>query len=137
MIIQKISTTALVFTDFMILLVSVLIGLNSTMSFQKSKELKLPQLNLPKIANTKKIGASLNVAFLTIISKKKEKIYYYNDRKVTYKQLLLMIKQNKMQCIVIRSEQSEMVQWENFCQLTSDLTKSGIKEISYAIKERN
>jgi len=50
-------SSKIVFTDFMILLVSVLMGLNSVMSFSEDKkEVNLPPVNLPSAPDVKDAG---------------------------------------------------------------------------------
>ena len=128
-------SSKIVFTDFMILLVSVLMGLNSVMSFSEDdKESWLPPVKLPKASHTKGIGATgPTKAFITIVSGKNGKRYFYNQKEATLWQLIEYIQKANVPSVVLRGERKAIFQWEEFCQLSSQLMKAGVKEISYAI----
>jgi biopolymer transport protein ExbD len=127
-------SSKIVFTDFMILLVSVLMGLNSVMSFSKDqKEKKLPLVNLPVTSGTKDIGwTASSTAFITIRSGKQGKIYFYNQKEVTLCRLIELIKKTNMTTVVLRGDREATFEWQEFCRLTSQLMNAGVKEISYA-----
>ena len=126
-------SSKIVFTDFMILLVSVLMGLNSVMSFSEDKkEVNLPPVNLPAAPDAKDAGSTaINRTFITIKNGEKEKIYFYNEKEVTLWQLVEFIQKAKVPAIILRGDRETHFEWEEFCQLTSQLMKAGVKEISY------
>lgn len=127
-------SSKIVFTDFMILLVSVLMGLNSVMSFSKErKEISLPPVSLPKISGVKEIGTTVtNKAYITFRTEKNEKIYYYNQKEVTLWQLIKHIQKSNVPTVVLRGDQETIFEWAEFCQLTALLMQAGVKEISYS-----
>ena len=126
-------SSKIVFTDFMILMVSVLMGLNSVMSFSEDrKEKALPPVKLPVISDLKDVGSTApNRAFITIRSGKKGKIYFYNHKEVTLGQLMEFIQKANVAIIGLRGDRKTLFEWGEFCQLTSQLMKNGVKEISY------
>ena len=127
-------SSKILFTDFMILLVSVLMGLNSVMSFSEDrKEKRLPPVNLPVASGTKDPGCTgSNPAFITIRSSKQGKIYFYNQKEVTLCRLIELIQKANMTTIVLRGDREASFEWQEFCRLTSQLMNAGVKEISYA-----
>jgi len=123
----------IVFTDFMILLVSVLIGLNSTMSF--SNEKKLPPMKLPKTSTANETGlTSVKNSFISIRTNNNGKVYYYNNKKVSINRLFEIIKKNRVSSVVIRADEKENFKWNDLCGFTSKLMKAGVKEISYGTR---
>ena len=127
-------SSKIVFTDLMILLVSVLIGLNSVMSFsEERKETILPPVSLPAASEVKGIGSTApNRAFITICSGKDGKKYFYNKKEVALWQLMDLIETAGTPVVVLRGDRKTIFGWEEFCRLTSKLMKAGVKEISYA-----
>jgi len=118
----------------MILLVSILMGLNSIMSF--SEERNLPPVSLPRINNTGNVGSTdVKKAFVTIRSSESGKIYFYNDREVSLWNLMEFIKESSIPTVVLRGDREIAFTWEEFCRLTSQLTKAGVREVSYATAE--
>jgi len=115
----------------MILLVSILIGLNSIMSF--SEERNLPPVSLPGINDTGNVGITdVKRAWITIRSGESGKIYFYNEREVPLWDLMALIKASRIPTVVLRGDRAMAFTWEEFCRITSQLMKAGIKEISYA-----
>lgn len=127
-------SSKIVFTDFMILLVSLLMGLNSVMSFSEDrKESRLPPVNLPATSDRKDIGSTApNRAFITIRAGEKGKIYFYNQKEVSLWQLIELVQKARVPAVVLRGDRKAIFEWEEFCQLTAQLMKAGVKEISYA-----
>jgi biopolymer transport protein ExbD len=127
-------SSKIVFTDFMILLVSVLMGLNSVMSFSEGKpEIVLPLVNLPPASNKNNIGTTaLNRVFVTIQPGPKGKLYFYNNHEVTLGELVALIRKAKAPAVVVRADRSTTFVWEEFSHLALQLSKAGVKEISYA-----
>lgn len=127
-------SSKIVFTDFMILLVSVLMGLNSVMSFSKEhKEIPLPPVNLPLNSGVKEVGTTAtSKTYITIRTEKNENIFYYNNKEVTLWQLTKHIQKSHVPAVVLRGDRKTVFEWAEFCQLTAQLMKAGVKEISYA-----
>ncbi|MFH1624849.1 MAG: hypothetical protein ABID54_06805 [Pseudomonadota bacterium] len=127
-------SSKIVFIDFMILLVSVLLGLNSVMSFsEERKETTLPPLPLPAISEIKGTGATApNRAFITIYPGENGKRYFYNNKEVALWQLINLLEKAGTPVVVLRGDRKTIFEWEEFCQLTSKLMRAGVKEISYA-----
>ncbi len=127
-------SSKIVFTDFMILLVSVLLGLNSVMSFsEESRETALPPVPLPAISEVKGSGTTApSSAFITICPGENGKKYFYNSKEVTLWQLIDLLEKSNTPVVVLRGDRKTIFEWEEFCQLTSKLMRAGVKEISYA-----
>ena len=127
-------SSRIVFTDMFILLVSVLMGINSVMSFSpEGKEAKLPPVNLPRTSDIQDTGiTALKAVFITIQPGEKQKVYFYNDQEVTLCQLMDLIQKAKAASVIIRADCQVNFKWEEFCLLTSKFMKAGVKEISYA-----
>ena len=124
-------SSRIVFTDFMILLVSILIGLNSIMSF--SEERNLPPVSLPGIDDTGNVGVTdVKKAWITIRSGESGKTYFYNEREVSLWDLMAFIKSSRIPTVVLRGDRAMAFTWEEFSRLTSQLMKAGVREISYA-----
>lgn len=124
-------SSKIVFTDFMILLVSLLTGLNSVMSF--SEDNRLPPVNLPVTSGSKEVGCTAaNPAFITIRSGEKGNTYFYNQKEVTLCRLMELIQKATVATVILRGDRKASFEWQEFCQLTSQLMKAGVKEISYA-----
>ena len=128
-------SSKIVFTDFMILLVSALMGLNSVMTFStKVKELNLPPVTLPEVQRLNETGASdTDIAVLTIKQDERgETIYFYNKNKVTLCQLKKNIENASVTRLVLRGDKKTVFEWQEFCLLSSELSKSGVNVINYA-----
>ena len=127
-------SSKIVFTDFMILLVCVLMGLNSVMSFsEEHKEKRLPPVSLPPTSGVKHTGATAtNSVSITIRSGKNGKIYFYNNKEVALWELMDLIQKAKVPAVVLRGDQKAIFEWEELCRLTARFMKAGVKEISYA-----
>jgi len=127
-------SSKIVFTDLMLLLVSVLMGLNSVMTFNKV-ETELPPVNLPAVSAGSKVGhTAVNRVFITVRSGKgkKDKTYFYNDREVELWELMEFLKKTKAPTVVLRGDRTVNYEWQEFCQLTWQLMKAGVKQVSYA-----
>ena len=129
-----IPSSKIVFTDFMILLVSALMGLNSVMSFSKEhKEIPLPPVNLPLNSGVKEVGTTAtSKAYITIRTENNNKIFYYNNKEVTLWQLTEHIQKSLVPAVVLRGDQKTIFEWAEFCHLAAQLMEAGVKEISYA-----
>ena len=127
-------SSKIVFTDFMILLVSALMGLNSVMSFSKElKEILLPPVNLPLNSGVKEVGATAtSKAYITIRTENNRKTFYYNNKEMTLWQLTEHIQKSHVPAVVLRGDRKTIFEWAEFCHLTAQLMKAGVKEISYA-----
>lgn len=127
-------SSKIVFTDFMILLVSVLMGLNSVMSFEE-REHSLPPVKLPEIAESdSRIGHSeMKKPTITVSSGRNELVYFYNEKIVTLKALPYFLKRAGTSAVILRGDRDTPFQWETFCKLTAILRDAGVKEIQYAI----
>jgi biopolymer transport protein ExbD len=112
----------------------VLMGLNSIMTFGKV-ETELPPVNLPAVSTGGKAGhTAVNKVFITIRSgkNKKDKTYFYNDKEVDLWELMEILKKSKAPTVVLRGDRTVSYEWQEFCQLTWQLMKAGVKQISYA-----
>ena len=129
-----IQSSKTVFIDFMILLVSVLIGLNSVMSFsQKHKEIPLPPVDLPLHTGIKPVGSTATTkTYITIKTINNKKIFYYNNIEVTLSQITEHIQKSQVPAVILRGDRKTIFEWAEFCHLTAQLMKAGVKEISYA-----
>ena len=130
-------SSKIVFTDFMILLVSTMMGLNSVMTFStETKERNLPPVILPEIQKINKTGADASDTDLAVLTIKQdkigEKIYFYNKKKVTLCQLKTNIKNASVTRLVLRGDKKSVFQWQEFCHLSSELSKAGVKVINYS-----
>ena len=125
-------SSKIVFTDFMILLVSVLMGLNSTMSF--SKEMNLPPVNLPEASDTQNAGSThLSPVVITIDEKAGIKRYFYKNKEESLNHLFERIKNSKISTVVLRGDRKTFFTWKELVQLNAKLSKAGVKTISYAV----
>lgn len=132
-------SSKIVFTDFMLLLVSVLMGLNSVMSFsEQSKETNLPSVKLPLIVKGSKVGSStVTKVYVTVkTGENGKKVYFYNQKEVTIWQLIEYIKKATVTTLVLRGDRETIFEWEEFCQLSSKFMRAGVKQISYAINQK-
>ena len=130
-------SSKIVFTDLMLLLVSVLMGLNSIMTFNKV-ETELPPVNLPAVKAGEKVGnTSVNKIFVTVKLGKneKDKTYFYNGKEVDLWQLMQILEKAKSPTVVLRGDRTVNYEWQEFCQLTWQLMKAGVKQISYATNQ--
>lgn len=127
-------SSKIVFTDFMILLVSVMMGLNSVMSFSKDrKEILLPSVNLPVNSDNKETGLTVpSSASITIRHGKNGKVYFFNNKEVTLWQLMEQIQKASVRTVVLRGDRETVFEWQEFYLFTSELMKAGVREISYA-----
>ena len=127
-----------VFTDLMVLLVSVLIGINSIMSFEDGKkETNLPPVDLPKASKPQ--GAGLSKAkpiYISIKAIKGQKAYFYNNQEVPLTLLIDLVKKSHLRTVVLRADRNVIFEWEEFCRLTSSLMQAGVKKISYSIQTK-
>ena len=130
----SVPASKIVFTDFMILLVSVLMGLNSVMSFEE-QEGRLPAVTLPTVgqANTPKGETLVKKATVTVRPEKDGLTYFYHDTKVTLEDLSLCLKRSSATGVILRGDRETPFQWEDFCKLTAVLRDAGVKEIYYAV----
>lgn len=124
----------IVFTDFMILLVSVLMGLNSVMSFEE-EEGRLPAVTLPKVGQNNPPGGTTQVkkAVITVRPEKGGLAYFYHDTPVTLDGLKDRLRQANATGVLLRGDRETPFEWETFCKLTAVLRDAGVKEIHYAI----
>ena len=133
-------SSKIVFTDLMILLVSLLMGLNSVMSFSlEAEETRLPPILIdpPAVSAVKDIGSTAaKRAFITIKSGQGGKRYFYNEQEAPPGRLIDIIRKANMATVVLRADRKESFEWQEFCQLTAQLMKAGVKEISYATKNK-
>jgi len=128
-------SSKIVFTDLMILLVSVLIGINSTMTFNEERD--LPPLDLPEISEAPQSGSDgVNSAVITIDKKAGQEQFYYENKKVSRKQMVKIIKKSKISSVVLRCSQKINFSWDEFVQLNSDLSNAGVKAVRYSIKSQ-
>lgn len=129
-----VSPSKILFTDFMILLVSVLLGLNSVMSFsEERRETALPPVPLPAVSGIKGVGTTApDRAFITIRPGENGKRYFYNSKEVTLWQLIKLLEKARTPVVVLRGDRKTTFEWEEFCQLTSRFMRAGVKEMSYA-----
>jgi len=127
----------IVFTDFMILLVSVLMGLNSVMSFEE-REGRLPAVTLPKVGQAKLSRGETQVkkAIVSVTPDKDGLAYFYNDTKVTLEELSILLKKSSTIGVILRGDRETPFQWETFCKLTAALRDAGVKEIHYAVMSK-
>jgi hypothetical protein len=130
-------SSKIVFTDFMILLVSVLVGINSVMSFsEEAMEGRLPPVRLPETEGARQSGQTgPKRAFITILPGKNGKLYFYNRKQMSLAGLVKSIHKVRVPVVVLRGDRDTLFQWEEFCSLSSKLMKAGVKEISYAVTE--
>lgn len=124
----------IVFTDFMTLLVSVLMGLNSVMYFEE-QEARLPPVKLPKAAqaNAPKGETQVKKAIVTVRPENEGLAYFYNDARVTLEELSVCIKRSSSTGVILRGDRETPFAWETFCNLTAALRDAGVKEIQYAV----
>jgi len=136
------SSSRIVFTDLMVLLLSVILGLNSMMTFaQENREKDLPPVNLPSASKAMKGEDSKTPgrAFVTITAGKAgaKNSYFYNGRKVDPAELGEILEAAKVHSVVLRADRDASFKWEELCRLKSDiLIKAGVKMISYAVTEK-
>jgi biopolymer transport protein ExbD len=130
----SVPASKIVFTDFMILLVSVLMGLNSVMSFEE-QEGRLPAVTLPKVGQTNAPGGMTQVRQPTVTVKPEKGglAYYYHDTPVTLAELGDRLRQANATGVMLRGDRETPFQWEGFCRLTALLRDAGVKEIHYAV----
>ena len=116
------------------LLVAVLMGLNSVMTFEKPED-KLPPVNLPQAGQKNGIGQS-SVKPVSITVQKTgaggRRSFYYNERQMTLPELVAALKKNKVRTVVLRADRDIHFPWQEFCDLTWQFTESGVKQVSYA-----
>ena len=131
-------SSKIVFTDFMILLVSVLMGLNSVMSFEE-KEGSLPPVKLPQVSEAhSRIGHSeMKKPTITVRSGLNGLVYFYNDETITLEALPSCLKRAGTSAVILRGDRETPFQWETFCKLTAILRDAGVKEIQYAVNTEN
>ena len=130
-------SSKIVFTDCMILLVAMLMGLNSVMSFSKDvKEILLPSAVLAENSELKDIGLTLTgQAFITIVPSENGLIYFYNDSEVPLDKLAEYIQKTAVPAVTIRVDRETVLEWDKFMQMIMQLVKAGIKEINYATRK--
>jgi len=130
-------SSKIVFTDFMILLVSVLIGLNSVMSFsEEGTERRLPPVKLPETGPVDGTGRTATKrAFITVLPGEAGKRYFYNRRQMSLDDLIHTMERARVPAVVLRGDRNTLFQWQEFCSLSSRLMKAGVKEISYAVTD--
>ena len=128
-------SSKIVFTDFMILLVSVLMGLNSVMSFTE-KDRILPPVNLPKLEETSSaLGTTrMKKPVITIHSKNKGLAYFLDSEgPLELAALIHRLGRAGTNAVVLRGDRETPFQWQSFCQLTAALRETGVKEIQYLV----
>lgn len=130
-------SSKILFTDFMILLVSVLVALNSLMSFsEEHTETTLPPVPLPAISEVKGSGTTApSSVFITVYPGENGKRYFYNNKEVALWKIMDLLKKNSAPVVVLRGDRTLTFEWEEFCRLTSKFMKAGVKEISYAASD--
>ena len=106
----------------MLLLVSVLMGLNSVMSFEE-REKQLPAVTLPKVSrNISRVGITeTKKSIITVRSGLEGPVYFYNDQIVTLKALSACLKRAHTNAVILRGDRETPFQWESFCRLTAIL----------------
>jgi len=128
-------SSKIAFTDFMVLLVAVLMGLNSIMNFEEA-ERRLPPVHLPRTGQQKTgaLGSSrVGPAYITVRREQGGKrAYYYNDRRMTLKRLVAALQKNRVRTVVLRADRDIRFSWQEFCDLTWRLSRNGIRQLSYA-----
>ncbi|GBD97008.1 MAG TPA: hypothetical protein ENG83_05810 [Nitrospirae bacterium] len=131
-----VSSSNIVFADFMLLVASALIGLNSVMSF--SEEIQMPPVKLPETQELRGSGLSdTSSLFITIIQGENGNTYFLKQREVKPWELLKLIQKIKATSVVLRIDQKAVFEWQEFFRLTSELMKAGVKQISYAAIQKD
>jgi len=126
-------SSKIVFTDLIILLVSVLMGMNSIMSF--SQENYLPPLNLPKPGQSKEPGKThIQPVYISIQNRFGKIQYFYNEKPCLMKEIFNKIDQAHVRIVIIRADKNYLLRWNDMTKFISRLIQVGVKEIGYAIQ---
>lgn len=102
-----------------------------------SEELDLPPIDLPESKRGSKSQGETSVSkpVVSIESEGKNKIYYLNEQAVDKDALFDMLKGRGARAVVLRGDADTSFSWSELAILNARLFDSGIREITYRLKE--
>lgn len=124
-----------VFTDVVLLLLAAVMGLQTTMSFDQTREANLPPVELPQVRNTPEQEGQTEIQRPKVTMRKVQgEIHYMYDRKkVSQNELVSLLKNKRITHLDLRIDQKTLPELAAFIGLYGDMRQAGVRRISYDV----